>query len=210
MQADLGTPIPENELVVGQDYLVRSKTNLRRLGSSDDPVRLEALYKNEYGYLIAEVNGVGGREFRFHVSRWDFYKPNRPTIHSLISAATNIGDLHFNEEYKANIIDGEDFKDGDAVVILERGKDGTIRHVFKESTLSDWFYTSPPPKNPYTRKLLEQKDIERATIRKYDNPFDNDNYFKNATGGKRKKHRLMKKKTRRNRRRNSRGNSRRK
>jgi len=84
-------------------------------------------------------------------------------VHPMIAAAPHRGALFFNSEFNTNAIDGEEFADGDEVVVLEARKYGN-KHIFKVRPLSRWFSTNPPPRNPKTQAVLVAADIERYRI----------------------------------------------
>ena len=84
-------------------------------------------------------------------------------VDPMIAAAPHRGALLFNAEFKTNAIDGEDFADGDEVVVLQARKYGN-KHIFKVRPLSRWFTTNPPPRNPNTREVIVPADIERYRI----------------------------------------------
>jgi len=99
-------------------------------------------------------------------------------LHPLIANAPNIGELVLPAGINANVIDMEPFKNDEAVVILQRPLFGD-KHIFRESTISEWFKTQLT--NPVTRAAITGNgDVVRATIKVP------------AVGGKRKRHRTYK------------------
>jgi hypothetical protein len=101
-------------------------------------------------------------------------------LHPLIVNAPNIGELVLPAGINANVINMEPFKNDEAVVILQRPLFGD-KHIFRESTISEWFNSNPPPTNPVTRAAITGNgDVVRATIKVP------------AVGGRRKRHRTFK------------------
>jgi hypothetical protein len=99
-------------------------------------------------------------------------------LHPLIVNAPNIGELVLPAGINANVIDMEPFKNDEAVVILQRPLFGD-KHIFRESTISEWFKTQLT--NPVTRAAITGNgDVVRATIKLP------------AVGGRRKRHRTSK------------------
>ena len=99
-------------------------------------------------------------------------------LHPLIVNAPNIGELVLPAGINANVIDMEPFKNDEAVVILQRPLFGD-KHIFRESTISEWFKTQLT--NPITRAAITGNgDVVRATIKLP------------AVGGRRKRHRTSK------------------
>jgi hypothetical protein len=76
-------------------------------------------------------------------------------------------DYNFSLSTNTNSIVLEEFNSGDRLVVLERERYGFV-HVFKESTIANWFATEAtqrrPPTNPNNRKVLTQAEIEVFTL----------------------------------------------
>jgi len=190
-------------LVVGRRYLIRKRqmasgpwgnaTGLR-------PFTLVSVGPSESGTTVFRFMDETN-EFEFVVSnfntRWIFFNdlPGAAEaiaaaaeaaaaaaaaegLHPLIVNAPNIGELVLPAGINANVIDMEPFKNDEAVVILQRPVFGD-RHIFRESTISDWFKTQLT--NPSTRAAITGNgDVVRATIKLP------------AVGGKRKRRKTSK------------------
>ena len=182
-----------DRLVVGQRYLIRQRqTYIGPWGTAVglQPFTLVSVEPNEFGHTEFRFrNETNGLIFAVTIGNdnWIFFNNGGGVLHPLIANAPNIGELVLPAGINANVIDMEPFKNGEAVVILQRPLFGD-RHIFRESTISAWFNSNQPPTNPVTRAAITGNgDVVRATIKLP------------AVGGKRKRNRISRR-TRRSRR----------